>query len=87
MRVEVLIGGLIDGRFRQERLTLELPERATVRRLLAEIKRRMDLDLMRLHDTGLTIMLSGRLLKLPADAKAQLSDGDLLAVLAPLAGG
>lgn len=87
LKVDVVVSGLIGGRFRQERLILELSGEATVRTLLSEIKKRLKLDLMRADDAGLTIMLSGRLLALPADADVSLTDGDLLAALSPLVGG
>jgi len=87
LKIDVFVSGVIGGRFRQERLTLELSEGATVRTLISEIKSRLKLDLTRTDDPGLTIMLSGRLLKLPADAKTPLTDGDLLAALSPLTGG
>ena len=86
MRVEVFIHGLIEGEFIQQRVDFRLKDGATVKTLKAEINKETGLDITRLSGSA-TVMLAGRVLELPSDLTVELSDGDVLTVLSPLAGG
>lgn len=87
MRVEVLVEGMLSGRFIRERFSLDVPERSRVRDVARALHGRIGLDLLSREGTGTVAMLDGERLDLPADAERPVSAGVLLAILSPLAGG
>lgn len=87
MRVEVLVNGIHDGRYVRQHLALDLPAGATLRELVREAHRDAALDLLALDGPATVSMLAGRRIDLRADGGVALHDGDLLALLSPLAGG
>ncbi len=81
------MNGIHGDRYVKRHVALEMRAGATLRDLLREARVRAGLDLLGLEGPGTVGLLAGRRVDLAADAEAALHDGDLVALLSPLAGG